>query len=415
MAAHQSPTDTRQHLGYCTNVHPYSDLEGMLEALESCAAPVRQRLVSAGRLAPDAPLGVGLWFPAPVATEVVRNPARLREALERLSLDAFTVNAFPHGVFHGDVVKDAVFRPEWGHPERLRYTLEAARALAAVLPEGATGSLSTHTGAYKAWGPPVASAEPIARGLLAAAEGLRQLEEETGRCILLGLEPEPLSFLETTEEVIAFFTQHLHPGGEAARRYLGLCYDACHQAVEFEDMAASVAALRTAGIPIAKVQLSSAIRVPDPRAPDARAILTTLAQDRWFHQVVARRADGTLDRIADLPLALARALAEAPIDAPADHSTEAAAEWRVHYHVPIFADRLDDAGHLLTTRPQLEQLLQLVGANDQPLHAEIETYTWHAIPAARREALGVHTLTDCLEQEFSWAMDRLNAAAGEAR
>ena len=116
VAAHQSPTDTRQHLGYCTNVHPYSDLEGMLEALESCAAPVRQRLVSAGRLAPDAPLGVGLWFPAPVATEVVRNPARLREALERLSLDAFTVNAFPHGVFHGDVVKDAVFRPEWGHP-----------------------------------------------------------------------------------------------------------------------------------------------------------------------------------------------------------------------------------------------------------------------------------------------------------
>jgi hypothetical protein len=247
----------------------------------------------------------------------------------------------------------------------------------------------------------VASAEPIAAGLLAAAEGLARLEDETGRRILLGLEPEPLSFLETTDEVIAFFAQHLQPAGEVARRYLGLCYDACHQAVEFEDMATSVIALRAAGIPIAKVQLSSAIRVPDPRSQDARDVLQTLAEDRWFHQVVARRDDGSLQRIADLPVALA------------DRTAEPAAEWRVHYHVPIFADRLDDAGGLLTTRPQLEQLLRILGADDEPLHAEIETYTWHAIPVERRRALGVHTLTDCLEREFCWAMDQQAGAGGD--
>jgi sugar phosphate isomerase/epimerase len=401
VASPKSPSETRQRLGYCTNVHPYADLDGMLEALEHCAAPVRERLVASGRLAAGDPLGVGLWFPAPVATAVARDPSRLAETLERLSLDAFTVNAFPHGVFHGDAVKDAVFRPAWGDPERLRFTLEAARALAALLPEGATGSLSTHTGAYKGWGPPLATAEPIAGGLTAAAEGLRQLEDETGRRILLALEPEPLSFLETTDEVIAFFGTHLHPTGEAARRYLGLCYDACHQAVEFEDMAASIAALRAADIPIAKVQLSSAIRVPAPRA--AHDLLQTLAEDRWFHQVVTRDGVGALRRIADLPLALT------------DDAAAAAAEWRVHYHVPIFADRLDDAGRLLTTRPQLEELIRLLGASDAPLHAEIETYTWHAIPQARREELGVTSLTDCLEREFSWAMDRLKESTRERR
>ncbi len=346
-----------------------------------------------GRLGSDEPLGVGLWFPAAVAAEVAKDPGPLAAHLQRWKLDAFTVNAFPHGVFHGDVVKDAVFRPAWGEHERLRYTLEAARALAGLLPEGATGSLSTHTGAYKAWGPPLADGAAIAKGLLKAADGLARLEDETGRRIVLGLEPEPLSFLETTPEVIRFFERHLHPTGEAARRYLGLCYDACHQAVEFEDMAESLRALREAGVPLAKVQLSSAIRLPAPQTD--RALLEPLSQDRWFHQVVARMTDGDLVRYPDLPVALA------------DASEAAADEWRVHYHVPIFADRLDAESRLMTTRPQLEELMALLAAEEGPLHAEIETYTWHAIPAERRAALGVHTLTDCLEQEFLWAMDHL--------
>jgi sugar phosphate isomerase/epimerase len=365
----------------------------MLEALQAYAAPVRKRLVDSGRLAADARMGVGLWLPSQAAAELAQDASRVAETLERLSLDAFTVNAFPYGVFHGDVVKDDVFRPSWSDPERLRYTLEAARALAALLPEGGIGSLSTHSGAYKGWGPAEVAPEPIARGLLAAAEGLRELEDETGRCILLGLEPEPLSFLETTDEVVAFFERYIQSQGESARRYLGLCYDACHQAVEFEDMAASVCALRAAQIPITKVQLSSAIRVLDP--PAALNLLQTMAKDRWFHQVVARHADGELQRIADLPEALS------------DQYALTAAEWRVHYHVPIFADRLDEAGQLLTTRPQLEELLALVSEGNESLHVEIETYTWGAIPQARREGLGLSSLTDCLEREFCWAMDQL--------
>ena len=397
MAAPKCRSESSRRLGYCTNVHPYSDLDGMLEALEAHAAPVRKRLVDSGRLAPDACLGVGLWLPSPVAAELARDASRLVEELERLSLDAFTVNAFPHGVFHGDIVKDDVFRPSWSDPERLRYTLDAARALAALLPEGGVGSLSTHSGAYKGWGPAELAPEPIARGLLAAAEGLRKLEDETGRCILLGLEPEPLSFLETTDEVIEFFARYIQPEGEAAQRYLGLCYDACHQAVEFEDMAASVCALRAAQIPITKVQMSSAIRVLDPSA--AHDLLQAMAKDRWFHQVVARQADGELMRIPDLPQALS------------DRHALTAVEWRVHYHVPIFAERLDEAGQLLTTRPQLEELMALVSEGNEALHAEIETYTWDAIPQARREELELSSLTDCLEREFCWAMDQLEGSS----
>ncbi len=401
-----------QHLGYCTNVHPYDDVEGMIAALRSHAVPLAARLGLGRARGPgdgadlgssaepgsgsalDGALGVGLWFPQTVASEVEADPSRLVEALAELGLYVFTVNAFPSGSFHGPRVKDEVFKPSWSDPERLSYTLSAARALAACLPEGVDGTLSTHSGAYKPWGPALCDEDGVVAGLLAADEGLARLADETGRRVTLAIEPEPLSLLETTDEVVDLFTRRLAPHSQG---HLGLCYDACHQAVEFEDMAPSLTALAAAEVPIAKVQLSCAIVSAGPAG--RRQALAPFAEDRWFHQVVARQEGEPLRRLADLPEALS------------DRRALAADEWRVHYHVPLFADRLDSAGLLTTTRPDLEQLLALVqstGATDQ---LEIETYSFGALPVERRESLGAVTLLDCLEQEYRWVLDQLGEGA----
>jgi sugar phosphate isomerase/epimerase len=356
------------------------------------------RLVAAGRLAPDEPLGLGLWLPAEVSRAAVRDPAPLRERLAALGLRCFTVNAFPLADFHGPRVKERVFEPGWTEPARLAATLDAATVLAALLPEGATASLSTHSGAYRAWGPPRTDERAIAAGLLAAAEGLHALRERTGRRLVLALEPEPCSSLETTDEAIAFFTRHLLPHA-AAREHLGLCFDACHQAVEFESLPGSLAALRRAGVPVAKVQLSSALALGDPHAH--AALLAPWAEDRWFHQVVARARDGALHRLADLPDALA------PHAPPA---VREALEWRVHFHVPLFAERLDDHGLLRSTQPELLALLR----SPELAHVaqlEIETYSFGMIPDARRAALGVPTLLDALERELTWVLDALPGAS----
>jgi sugar phosphate isomerase/epimerase len=379
-----------RHLGYCTNVHPYEDLAGLQEALSGVAVPLRARLCAAGRLAADAPLGVGLWLPATVTADLARDPAPLRDWMADRGLYAFTVNAFPYGAFHGARVKDDVFRPHWGERERLEYTCRAAGVLAALLPEGVCGSLSTHTGGYRAWGgrgPDVAS---VAASLREAAARLADLEADTGRRVVLALEPEPDSLLETTDEMIAFFGRHLHPAGESARRHLGVCFDACHQAVQHEDMAAAVASLRAAGVAIGKVQLSSAIRVPDPAG--AVEALRPWAEDRWLHQVVGRMQDGRTVRRADLPEALA------------DPAALQAAEWRVHFHVPLYTDRLDEAGRLRTTRPDLARLLEVLADPSTSPHLEIETYSYAMIPAALRAAWGAATLLDCLEREYDWVL-----------
>lgn len=382
-------------LGYCTNVHPYASLPALLEVLGREPAALRARLVAAGRLPPDEPLAIGLWLPADAAREAARDPGPLRARLASLGLRAYTVNAFPLADFHAARVKDAVFRPAWSEPARLHATLHAAEALAALLPEGETGTLSTHTGAWRAWGPPLADEEAIARGLRAAADGLAALRARTGRRIVLALEPEPGSTLETTAEACAFFARRLLPAGDAAREHLGLCFDACHQAVEFEEPRAALQALRRAGVPVAKAQLSAALVLRDPAR--YAELLRPWAEDRWFHQVVARAADGSLTRLSDLPEALA------PGAPPA---LRAAAEWRVHFHVPLFAEQLDGDGALRSTQPELRALLACPELADVP-HLEIETYSFAMIPAVRRDALGATTLLDALQREVEWVLERV--------
>lgn len=380
-----------QRLGYCTNVHPYADLPGLLDALEGPASALRARLVRRGRLEAQAALDVGLWLPATLARQLAADPAPLRRRLAELRLAVCTVNAFPYGDFHGARVKDEVFRPTWAQPERLRYTLQAAQVLAALLPEGALGTLSTHTGGYKGWGAQAPGPAAIAAGLLAAAEGLARLEGESGRRLVLCLEPEPFSSCETSAELIAFFERHLLPAGPAAARHLGVCFDVCHQAVQHEDVVAALQAHRAAGVFVGKLQLSSALAVERPAR--AAAALRPWADDRWFHQVVARLPDGALVRWPDLGAALD------------DPRALAAPSWRVHFHVPIFAERLDASIALGTTRADLLRALEHAIGPQGPPHLEIETYSFELIPRARREELGAVELLDALALEFDFVLD----------
>src|SRR5207249_1343138 len=95
----------------------------------------------------------------------------------------------------------------------------------------------------------------------------------------LALEPEPYCFLETTDETIAYFTEHLYSGAAAEslarlahipvaeahgalRRHLGVVFDICHQAVEYENIAENLQKLVDAGIPIFKLQEAAALYIP---------------------------------------------------------------------------------------------------------------------------------------------------------
>jgi sugar phosphate isomerase/epimerase len=356
-------------LGYCTNVHPGRTLEEVLDGLARHTAPVGAAL--------GKPVAAGLWLAAPVVAELLADQAKrasLRQYLEQCQMVCYTLNAFPYGDFHQRRVKENVYIPDWSDRRRPNYTIDCARILAELLPEGAEGSISTMPLAFKpAAGAPDQLGHCI-ENLFATARALAELEARCGKVIRLAIEPEPCCLLETTDEVQWFFQllwgrAHDSRLADLVHRHVGVCYDVCHQAVEFEDVAASIRRLRAHQIRINKVHVTCAIELADPAGnAEGRAALADYVEERYLHQTLARSATGQILRAVDLTRELA-------LDPPQEFRLAEA--WRVHFHVPVDAERL---GPLSTTRPILRQALCAIAALDYAPHLEVETYTWQVLP-----------------------------------
>lgn len=179
----------------------------------------------------------------------------------------------------------------------------------------------------------------------------------------------------------------------AIREHLGVCLDACHMAVEFEDPAQVLDALRAAGIRVPKVQVTAGLRVVMHEGDDVTLdALGAFADDVYLHQVVERRDDGTLTRHLDLPQALAAARAE---------KGRGTREWRVHFHVPVFRERF---GAFEGTQNYVAELLRLVRERAVSEHFEVETYTWDVLPEEfRREGI-----VGGICREIEWAAQQFD-------
>lgn len=387
------------HLTYCTNIHAGESWAEIAASLDHYVPAVKAALRH------DAPFGLGLRLSGLAASELVQPDAlaRFRHQLDRLGAYVFTLNAFPYGPFHGTRVKEQVYEPDWRRPERVAFTANAARILAALLQEGGYGSISTVPGAYRPAGRDPAARAAITENLLQAAAHLVSLERATGRTVALALEPEPSCMIETTAEAIEFFETALltqaalarfatladvAPGAAEAtlRRHLGICYDVCHGAIEFEDPATALGSLRAAGIAIPKIQLSAALRVPEMQ-PALIPRLQRFDAGVYLHQVVVHGR--ALERYLDLSDAFA-----------ALHAGRARGEWRVHCHVPVF---LRDLGEIGTTQDVLRAALRCIRDDRFSPHLEVETYTWDVLP----DHLKTGSKADDIARELAFVLEEL--------
>jgi sugar phosphate isomerase/epimerase len=375
-------------LSYCTNVHAGRSLAEVDRGLDEFTAPLRANY--------GAPLAAGLWLAAPVIAELIADPAlipRFRDGLTRRGLTCHTLNAFPYGDFHSRRVKENVYLPDWTDRKRLDYTVHCAQVLAALLPNGIEGSISTVPLAFKGFTHPADHLDGCAMQLIETAVAFDRIYQETGRLIRLAIEPEPYCLVETTDEAVQFFQrlwQHAgtDPAAAAVKQHLGLCYDVCHQAVEFEDIPASIRQLAEAGVRINKVHITCALELESPATNDAgRAALAGYVEERYLHQTLARSKTGAILRQIDLTSDLALQPPSGFRDADA---------WRIHFHVPVHAERL---GPLRTTRQELRQALATVAQLDYAPHLEVETYTWEVLPN-RPPISGPQPLIDGLTAEM---------------
>jgi sugar phosphate isomerase/epimerase len=363
-------------LSYCTNVHPGRTLAEVEAGLATYTARLRERL--------GGPVAAGLWLARPVVDELLESRGRLEAFASRLAehrLACYTLNAFPFGDFHSERVKEQVYLPDWSQRRRRDYTFDCARVLAELMPAGTEGSISTVPLGFKELPHRADFLDRSVEQLIELALTLDELYDETGRLVRLAIEPEPFCVLETTAETVSFFQRLRERAAESdalapVERFVGVCYDVCHQAVEFEDVDASIAALDAADIRINKVHITCALELPHPAENRAgREALAEYVEPRYLHQAFARLSTGEVLRAVDLT----RELALNP-----EGRFQSAEMWRVHFHVPVDSESL---GPLATTRRELAQALAAVKALSYAPHLEVETYTWEVLPGCRRADL----------------------------
>lgn len=378
-------------IGYCTNVHAGAGYKQMLANLDQYALAVKRKV------SPDQAMGVGLWLSAQAARALVHGGKipELADWLGERGLLAYTINGFPHGDFHQESVKHLVYEPNWADPERYRYTMDLVSVLVGLLPPGGEGSISTLPLGWRSamlMGSDALSSATT--HLLNLVHQLARVELDTGKLIHIDLEPEPGCYLDQSQDVVRFYQQHLLRNADelSVREYIRICHDVCHAAVMFEDQTQVLRRYRDAGLKVGKVQVSSALHVPLDRLspPDRHEALEQLrgfAEDRYLHQTVVRHTSGRPQTTfyEDLPHAL---MAERTHGASAD-------PWRVHFHVPIFLDRL---GLLETTQADVRQAIKAAMADPGIRHYEVETYAWGVLPAPHQRA----DLAEGIADELLW-------------
>jgi hypothetical protein len=393
------------HLTYCSNIHPgeswlevFANLENYIPELKS-------------RLSPTEPFGIGLRLADIAAKQLLEsnNLAQFQAWLTQQDLYVFTLNGFPYGGFHRQVVKDQVYAPDWSTQERVNYTLNLAQILAVLLPKELDGGISTLPLSYKPWWvKDQATFETVLKksclNIASVVVEMIRIHEETGKILHIDLEPEPDGLIENTSEIIYFYQNWLLPiGGNYLSEKLNIeqdlaeykllehvriCYDTCHFSVEYEEPQSVFARLQSAGIKIGKIQISAAIKVKIPAEVEKRSLiverLRPFAESTYLHQVIERRNDGTLHHYPDLITAL-------------PHLEQSLAEeWRTHFHVPIF---IHDYQILQSTQDDIATVLHLLQTNNACSHLEIETYTWDVLPSEMK----IDMLTS-IQREFEWVL-----------
>jgi hypothetical protein len=337
-------------------------------------------------------MGLGLWLSASSARFLLGHGLlpEWGNWFQEMGLVPFTFNGFPFGDFHQRAVKFQVYLPTWWQVERLRYTLDLIHIMDALLPPGQEGSISTLP---VAWGQPAPTTEEINR-----AVGVRELahrEQETGRRIVLCLEPEPGCLLQVSQDVVRFFEDLLLPGRNETllRRYLGVCHDVCHQVVMFEEQAEALARYRAAGITVGKVQVSSAVILPLDRIPltyhqSALDQLAGFNEERYLHQTTIRlHPEARPLFFNDLSAALV-----------SGEGQPWAGEWRVHFHVPIYLQRF---GYLEASQSALRDCLRTLAEHGHTTHFEVETYAWNVLPPELKKP----DLDAGIAEEMGWLQE----------
>ncbi|MBX2848094.1 MAG: metabolite traffic protein EboE [Acidiferrobacterales bacterium] len=391
----------KKELAYCSNVHPGVTLEAINNNIEKwlgAVARARSREEMAG----------GLWLPQMVTEQLISNQNLQQLFSEKLAENNIwlaTLNGFPYGDFHQAVVKEKVYQPTWAEKNRQIYTQQLAEIFATCSPDfDRTYSISTLPLGYaKTWN--AEQHELALLNLCELAQQLLKLEHETGKHICVCLEMEPDCVLEKTDQLVHFFTKDLEQKAKSQGlsidtiyRYIGCCFDTCHQAIMFENIYESLGKISRANIRIGKIQLSSAPRIKINSVDDIHHVCMLFNEQKFLHQVKVKDKSDNIYSFPDLSQNLISILETNEVD-------YLEAELRTHFHIPIHLKRFDTQG-VETTQMALTDVFRFYQDKKNSLpkpQLEVETYTWNQLVEKDHK----FDLLQGLTSELNWLDNQL--------
>ncbi|MGN6490833.1 MAG: metabolite traffic protein EboE [Agriterribacter sp.] len=394
------------HLTYCSNIHAGESWTEHFQKLQTHVPAIKKEI------APRQSFGIGLRLSAEAGTELAdpKNLQAFRQWLNENDCYVFTMNGFPYGGFHHTVVKDKVHAPDWTTWERTQYTIRLAQILTELLPDEMEGGISTSPLTYRYWHnddelPKIYEAATL--NIMQVVDQLMQIKQATKKIIHIDIEPEPDGLLGDGKEFLEWYTGWLLPKGieylnktysisdqmaeDHIKEHIRICYDVCHFAVSYEDHADMIAKLKELGIQTGKIQISAALKADmNADVSGRKPVIDAFSQfneSTYLHQVVARTNEGALIRYKDIPEAIQDAYAPS------------VAEWRAHFHVPVF---IYEYGVLQSTQKDIEDVLKLHQQNPFTQHLEVETYTWEVLPEEIRLPQ-----TQSIIREMKWVLEKI--------
>ncbi len=369
---------TNFDLCYCTNIHPGESWKNVFESLKVNTKKIYEHF-------PSFEKGIGLRLSAKAVGEALKDTQKFKAWLSENNYFISTINAFPYGDFHQTEVKKNVYLPDWSQTERVQYTKDIIDFIIAVNTQ-ANCTISTVPIGWKEDFQDKQKLDCAVLNLQEITQYLKEVNRVHKTDITLALEPEPGCYLENTEDVLNFFNNILDPI-KLSKESIGICYDTCHFAVMFEDQISSIQRIEAAGIKILKYQISSGLSFQGT-SNDFHKEISPFIDGVYLHQIAMRDIESNklIKSYADID--------ELP-------RTNEVYEFRVHFHVPIFMDKLTP---FVGTNNFIKEITAYLKKEKKSSLLEVETYTFNVLPQKYK----LESINDNIKRELEWLQALLN-------
>lgn len=354
----------KYNLMYCSNIFKNNTQKQLFNNLNKLIKKLKSKFNK------EKKFSIGLCASNKLSNELIKNINIFSKYIKKKKINIPSLNGFSYNNFHKKITKDNIYWPDWSSIKRVNYTNNLIKLLDNINNKNKK-SISTMPISYKGWinkKNTVYIYYKTAKNLTKVTENIIKNKSN----IIISIEPEPTCLIEKSQEFINYFNNWIKPlykkysinNKKNIKNIIGICYDICHFAVQFEKHEKILNNLEKENIIIGKLQISSALKINDDRTKkENKQIIKNLnvfKYSSFLHQINNINKNKT-KIYKDIKYSIKYL------------KKNIKSEWRIHFHIPIYINKYKN---FRTTNNEIKNVMQNINKKNFTGHIEIETYTY---------------------------------------